>query len=260
MLFPVPGKPAHQHDSRPGPAQVAQRQRVQRAGAAVGAVHALLPLQAGHLGPHVGPLGDVVVQERPGQAFARERLVVEHEPLGGIGPSESLEVHGEEGDVGAHVAVAEAVGELDAVEDADAVVEAEHVLRLEVAVAVADPSLGDAVVEQRAVPPEPALDQRADLPVHGGVEDAADEAFGLCRNCPPTVPARAAGVAASEIAGERSAPAWNAASWAATSRSHPSTSPPARTSVASRRSSGSARITTMWSIGSPSMTMSATPR
>ena len=125
----------------------------------VGAVHALLPLQAGHLGPHVGPLGDVVVQERPGQAFARECLVVEHEPLGGIGPSASrLEVHGEEGNVGAHVAVAEAVGELDAVEDSDAVVDAEHVLRLEVAVAVADPSLGDAGVRQDGR--SPAQDQR----------------------------------------------------------------------------------------------------
>src|SRR5581483_12294877 len=83
--------------------------------------------------------------------------------------------HGQEGDVGHDVAVAQAVVELDAVEDAGAVVEAEDVLRLEVPVAVAHGAEGDPVVEERRpsgqVAPDQVLDPAADI----GVEHRAGE-------------------------------------------------------------------------------------
>ena len=59
----------------------------------------------------------------------------------------------------------------------------------------------------------------------------------------------ACAVPAAEIASDRRAPAWNSARVDATLANQMSTSVPSRTRVAKRRSAGSARMTTMWSIG-----------
>ena len=81
-------------------------------------------------------------------------LVVELEEAGGeIGRAPVLEIHGEERDVGEHVAVAELVGEVEAVQHARAVGEAEDVVGEEVAVPVAHPAVCHPLLEE----PGPAL-------------------------------------------------------------------------------------------------------
>ena len=96
--------------------------------------------------------------ERLRIGLGRELAVELEEAPRPLGRSQTFEVHGEEGHVGQHVAVAKAVVELDAIEDAGPIVEAEDVFRLQVAVAVAHMALGDALPEQR----EPALDVTVD--------------------------------------------------------------------------------------------------
>ena len=82
---------------------------------------------------------------------ARRPCVGLQQPLGQIGAAVVVQVHSQEGHVGGHVRVAKAAVELDAVEDAHAVREADGV-QADVAVAVADPPLPDALLEQRPPP------------------------------------------------------------------------------------------------------------
>ena len=67
-------------------------------------------------------------------------------------PRHSFEVHGEEGDIGKDIAVAESVIELDAVENTWTVVQAEDVVREQVAMTVSNLSMSDAIGEERPRP------------------------------------------------------------------------------------------------------------
>ena len=112
-------------------------------------------LQAGDLGPHQRPVGDVVVLERPWVGLGRVLPVPVEERQRQIEAAEALEVHGQEADVVQHVAPAEPIVELEPVEDAGTVVEAEDVLRQQVAVPIDDAAPGDALLEQpRSVRPD----------------------------------------------------------------------------------------------------------
>ena len=91
---------------------------MQRAGGAIAALDTLLELQASHLGPRdIGTLRDVVMQKRPRKTLSPPRLVGKNEAIGYVAPPEALQIHGEEGDVRAHVAVTQLV-QLQAIEDA----------------------------------------------------------------------------------------------------------------------------------------------
>ena len=103
---------------------------------------------AGHLRSHVGPVSDVVMNQRLGVRLARELHVAAYERVCQIWCAQTLEVHGKERHVGEHVSVAELVVELDAVQDARAVLQAEDVVGLEISVAVArHPSLNSLLEE-----------------------------------------------------------------------------------------------------------------
>ena len=136
---------------------------------------ALPVTETGDLGPHMGPVGDVVVGQRIGVRLTGELPVGGEEPVGGGGNPQALEVHGQEGDVGQDVAVAQAVVEFDAVEDARAVLEAEDVLRLQVAVAVAYATEGDPLIEQPVPPGQIAADELLHPFGDPGIEDGPDE-------------------------------------------------------------------------------------
>ena len=153
---------------------------IEQAAGGVGRPVVALPVaQAGDLAADVGPGGDVVMGQRRRIRLAGELPVAGQERGGGLGGAEPFEVHGQEGDIGENVDVAEAVVELDAVEDAGAVVEAEDVLGLEVAVPVPDRSEGDPLVEQRLPARQVAADEVLDPVGESGVEDRAGEGVHL---------------------------------------------------------------------------------
>ena len=95
------------------------------------------------------PIRDVVVGERRGPMIAAFDPVPIEQPVGEVAAPESLEIHRQERDVGEHVAESELVVEFEAIQEPRAIVQAEHVLGEQIAVAVADAGVGDALTEQR---------------------------------------------------------------------------------------------------------------
>ena len=116
-----------------------------------------------------------MLRERLRIVLGCELPIPREEPFAQIGRADSFEVHGEEGDVGEDIAVAEPVVELDAVENAWAVVQAEDVVGEQVAVTVSDLSMSDAIGEERTSPVEIAPGELLDPGGDIRREDRADE-------------------------------------------------------------------------------------
>jgi hypothetical protein len=152
--FPRSWRAADQDQADARALQVSQAERVQAPRLEPGVLVALRAAQTGDLRPHVSPIRDVVVGQRRRVRLAeRARPDLEHAPPEGLG-SVRLDVHAEECGVGEHVGVAQPIVERKAVKEARAVGEAEDVVAQQVAVAVADPALVDALRQQ----PAPALE------------------------------------------------------------------------------------------------------
>ncbi len=144
------------------------------------------------LAADVGAVRLVEAQQRRDALVARLREVALEERLGQVGRAAVAQVHRQERDVGQRVGVAEALVELDAVEHmggAGLRVD-EYVVGLQVAVAVADPALVHARLEQVGVGAHEALDLGlAGLP-RLAAQGPADERLGLLEVLVPVVPHR----------------------------------------------------------------------
>jgi len=115
-----------------------------------------------HLSPDEGVVAAVEIEQAPHVPVAAVADVGLDEGLRVVGVAVVVEVHGKEGRLGRHVAVTEALVELDAVEDDDPVGQAD-VLGVEVAVAVPDPVFLHALLEQLPLPIQ--------VPIHPGLEE-----------------------------------------------------------------------------------------
>ena len=93
--------------------------------------------------------------------------------------AESLEVHGQKGNIGDDIAVAQLVAELDAVEDSHPVIETEDVLGLKIPVSVTYASRSNPLAEQWPVTFSPAKRQRSDLCLNRSVENRSHEVLSL---------------------------------------------------------------------------------
>ncbi len=107
----------------------------------------ILGREGGHLGPYIGPVCLVEHDEVAEIVVTRYLNEPVHEVFREIGSLAGVEVHGEEGDVGSDVATGQAVVELDAVEHHRRIAE-EDVVEVEVTVALPDPPIHDAALQQ----------------------------------------------------------------------------------------------------------------
>ena len=78
-------------------------------------------------------------------------LVRPYEHASRVWAAETLEIHRQEGDVGADVVPAQRVREFEAVEDTYSVVEAEDIRGLQISVAITDVPLRDSGLQERMV-------------------------------------------------------------------------------------------------------------
>jgi hypothetical protein len=136
-------------------------------------VLALRRPQGGHERPHLGPVRDAEVQQATRHIVARRPLVGIDERFSQVGRAEMLEVHDQEREVVDHVDVAELVVELDAVQHPWPVVEQEDVVGQQVAMAVADPSVRDPVVEEHLATRQEAIGEHQGPREHRRVEARA---------------------------------------------------------------------------------------
>ena len=133
------------------------------------------------------------MEERRGEPGVGKLLVAEQEPGSCFRVPQPLEVHGQEGDVGADVHVAQLIRELDAIENSNPVIEAEDVIGLKIPVSVTYPTTSDTSSEQPLSTVHPAKGPPPDLDLGGAVEDCAHEVIGLDEVRLPASPQRHGG-------------------------------------------------------------------
>ena len=130
--------------------------------------------KCGHLRPDARTIAGVKWDE------ASELAVVAHL---GIPPDQLVrqvampqpgQVHGQESEVGSHVATAEARAELEAVEDLDGFGEADG-RAAEVAVPIPDVPVAVALLEERPLPDHPGTDRRAKSSILEAIEEVVDQ-------------------------------------------------------------------------------------
>src|SRR5664280_3170392 len=150
----------------------------------------LVRLQAGHFGPDVRTRCQVVMEEWLREPVVGKLLVAEEEPGSCFRVPQPLEIHGQEGDVGADVHVAQLIRELDAIENPNPVTEAEDVIGLKIPVSITYPTTCDTSSQQPLSTVHPAKGPPPDLDLVAVVEDRAHEAIGFDEVGLPIFPQR----------------------------------------------------------------------
>ena len=159
-------------DQQPRVALVRQALRQRQVVGAAG-VARLRGADARHQRTHQRAIGAVVAQHRHAVVVAALGEPGIQEAEGQVAPAVRLEIHGEEGDVAAHVDPAQGGIEFEAVESGHLVAQHHRVGQVQVAVALAHPAGGLALFEQRPQPPRLVVEPAAQAAEDGRLDEAA---------------------------------------------------------------------------------------